>query len=370
MAIRTLIVDDSVLFRKVLSDALASFTNVEVLGTAPGGKLALKKLAQTPADLVLLDVHMEEMDGIETLRQIRKDFPDTKVVMVSGISTRNADSTIQALEIGALDFIRKPDGKDYDANLAELKTDLRSVLRLIETKLLASSSLRLKKETPASASPSISPVSVSPSQPQRTPSISVPPPDSFSVLAIGVSTGGPEALARVIPLLPANLGVPVVLVQHMPPNFTKSLADSLSKKSKLPVVEVQEGDEIIPNRVHIAPGGFHFVVKGTPTAAKVSINSDPPENSCRPAVDVLFRSVAEVYGDRGVLAVILTGMGNDGMRGVSVLKRKKCFCLSQTESSCVVYGMPKAVDDARLTDESVPLDKMALRIAELIQKRR
>jgi two-component system chemotaxis response regulator CheB len=193
-------------------------------------------------------------------------------------------------------------------------------------------------------------------------------PTSFCILAIGVSTGGPEALAKVIPLLPSNLGVPVVLVQHMPPNFTKSLAESLSKKSKLPVVEVQEGDEIVPNRVHVAPGGYHFVVKSISGVLKASINSDPPENSCRPAVDVLFRSVAETCGDKGVLAAILTGMGNDGMRGVAALKKKKCFCLSQTESTCVVYGMPKAVDDAKLADESVPIDKMAARMAELLQR--
>jgi two-component system chemotaxis response regulator CheB len=360
MAIRTLIVDDSVLFRKVLSDALATFPSVEVLGTAPGGRLALKKLSQTPADLVLLDVHMEEMDGIETLKQIRKDFPETKVVMVSGISTRNADSTIQALELGALDFIRKPDSSDYEQNITSLKNDLKGVLRLIEMRMISSSSTRAKPVSSLTSTVS-KPIFI------PAPTLGIPV-TSFSILAIGVSTGGPEALAKVIPLLPSNLGVPVVLVQHMPPNFTKSLAESLAKKSQLPVVEIQEGDDIIPNRVHIAPGGYHFVVKNVSGSIKASINSDPPENSCRPAVDVLFRSVADVYGERGVLAAILTGMGNDGMRGVSVLKKKKCFCLSQTESSCVVYGMPKAVDDARLTDEQVSIEKMAARITELIQR--
>jgi two-component system, chemotaxis family, protein-glutamate methylesterase/glutaminase len=360
MAIRTLIVDDSVLFRKVLSDALATFSSVEVIGTAPGGRLALKKLAQTPADLVLLDVHMEEMDGIETLKQIRKDFPDTKVVMVSGISTRNTDSTIQALELGAFDFIRKPDSNDHEQNIVSLKNDLKGVLRLIEMRMLTSTSPRMKPtNTITPAAPKVVFV------PAQNTGI---PVTSFSVLAIGVSTGGPEALAKVIPLLPANLGVPVVLVQHMPPNFTKSLAESLSKKSQLPVIEIQEGDDIIPNRVHIAAGGYHFVLKNVSGSVKASINTDPPENSCRPSVDVLFRSVADVYGEHGVLAAILTGMGNDGMRGVSVLKKKKCFCLSQTEASCVVYGMPKAVDDARLTDEQVPIEKMASRMTELIQR--
>ncbi len=356
MAIRTLVVDDSVLFRKIISDALVSFPGVDLLGTAPSGRLALKKLAQYPADLVLLDVHMEDMDGIETLKNIVKDFPNTKVVMISGISTRNANSTIQALEMGALDFIRKPDSRDYEANIDSLKNDLRGVLRLVETKLLTNKTMGKTSNAEATL-----PLRMQPKTEQR-------PPDSFSIVAIGVSTGGPEALAKLVPKLPKDIGVPVVLVQHMPPNFTKSLAESLSKKSVLPVIEVQEGDDILPNRVHLAQGGYHFVVKGASGSLKAAINSDPPENSCRPAVDVLFRSIADSCGDKGVLAIILTGMGNDGMRGVNALKKKKCYCLSQSEESCVVYGMPKAVDDARLTDESISINNMANRICELLKR--
>jgi two-component system chemotaxis response regulator CheB len=191
------------------------------------------------------------------------------------------------------------------------------------------------------------------------------------VVAIGVSTGGPEALTKLIPQLPADLAVPVVLVQHMPPVFTKSLADSLAKKSPLRIVEASDGETIQRGSVYIAPGGRHMVVRraeGAGNAVVVGLNDGPPENSCRPAVDVLFRSVAAVYGDKGILTVILTGMGSDGCAGVRTCKRASCFCITQSEATCVVYGMPRAVDEAGLSDLSLPLDKISAEIVTRVNR--
>ncbi len=349
MPIKTLIVDDTILYRKIASDVAASFAEVEVVGTAPNGDLALKKMAQQPVDLVLCDVHMPVMDGVETLDKIIERFPDTIVVMMSGISSRSADITIKALEMGAVDFIKKPDSGTVEENFEKLKQSFQNVLRLVQIRLNTGKILR---KTPAPSQP------VKPALPVK-PVISKIAPKTFGVLAIGVSTGGPEALSRVIPALSAKIPVPIVLVQHMPPKFTQSLAESLDRKSGLKVIEAADKQELKPGVVYIAPGGRHMTVRRNEESIVTGLNDGPPENSCRPAVDVLFRSVASVYGDTGTLAVILTGMGSDGLNGVRTLKRKSCYCISQSESTCVVYGMPRAIDEANLADVSLPLEKIA-----------
>lgn len=357
MALKTLIVDDTVTYRKILSEILSEIPDLEMAGTAPSGSLALKKLAQEKIDFVLLDVHMPDMDGVETLKRIKKDFPSVSVVMVSGVTTRSADTTIEALQLGAVDFIRKPDGADASANLAQLKNDIVSVLRLVKLRQLTSP---FSGNKPAAA--------------QSSPVVSVEKPVSaailpryFGVCAIGVSTGGPEALSKLVPALVGPFSAPIVCVQHMPPMFTKSLAESLTKKSKILVVEATEAEELVPGKMYIAPGGHHLVVRQKDGKAVAGINDGPPENSCRPSVDVLFRSVGAVYGDKGVLAVVLTGMGNDGCSGVRALKRRGCYCITQSEQTCVVYGMPRAVDEAGLSDKSLPLEAIAPEIEGLLK---
>lgn len=364
MPIATLIVDDTVTYRKILSEAVSVFPELEMVGTAPSGSVALKKMAQTPVKLVLLDIHMPEMDGVETLRRIKERFPQTFVVMVSGISTRGAETTIAALQLGALDFISKPEGISTDENFKRLVDDLKPVVRLLEMRqaMQSGTSSPVRTTAPAECKPAVDSVAYRKS---FTPLIHP------AVVAIGVSTGGPEALTQLIPLLPANLSVPVVLVQHMPPVFTKSLADSLGKKSQLRIIEALEGETVRQGTVYIAPGGQHMVVRRSEGAAGsvvIGLNDGPPENSCRPAVDVLFRSVASVYGDKGILAVILTGMGSDGCAGVRTCKRAACFCITQSEPTCVVYGMPRAVDEAGLSDISLPLDRIAAEIVLRVNK--
>jgi two-component system chemotaxis response regulator CheB len=195
-------------------------------------------------------------------------------------------------------------------------------------------------------------------------------PAKVEVVAIGVSTGGPNALAKLVPKLPGDLGVPVVVVQHMPEDITVSLAASLSKRSTLNVREGADGDELRPNVVYLAPGGNHMVVErdesgGSLVSRRIRLNNAPPENSCRPSVDVLFRSLVKAY-DGDILAVIMTGMGGDGVKGVQTMKQKRCYCLTQTEETCVVYGMPRSIDEANLSDEKVDLEYLAERIVTLV----
>ena len=364
MPIATLIVDDTVTYRKILADTAATFPELNVIGTAPGGSLALRKMEQTPVQLVLLDIHMPDMDGVETLRRIKAKFPDTFVVMVSGISTRGAETTIKALQLGALDFIRKPDGATAEKNFQQLIGDLKPVVRLVALRLQMAGGGPSAPVTTAARPVAPAPPAVPAAPRIRTGVI----PTRFAVVAIGVSTGGPEALTKLLPMLPGDLPVPVVIVQHMPPLFTKSLADSLSKKSPLKIIEAAEGDAVTAGTVYIAPGGHHMVVRREEERVVVRLNDGPPENSCKPAVDVLFRSVAAVYGNGGILSVILTGMGSDGCAGVRSCKRTSCFSITQSEQTCVVYGMPRAVDEAGLSDLSLPLEKIAEAIAGKVKK--
>ncbi len=355
--IQVLIVDDTVIYRKILADAVASLPETEVIGTAPSGTLALRKMEQARPDLVLLDVFMPEMDGVETLRHIRQSFPDTAVVMVSGATTRDAEVTIQALELGALDFIPKPTGAAANESMRQIADNLRRVLRLLSIRRLAR---RPALSTAAPAAPT----------PPPPPRVSVKPAN-FGIVVIGVSTGGPNALAALVPRLPANLGCPVLIVQHMPPHFTASLAQHLSHLSALPVREAQDNELVAANTVLIAPGGRHMTVRADPANATqllIALNDSPPVNSCRPAVDVLFRSVAAHFNG-GILSVILTGMGEDGAAGVAALKRKSCWSLAQDEKTCVVYGMPRALVERGLADEVVPLDALADRITALVKRR-
>lgn len=358
MLIKTLIVDDTILYRKVFSEVLGYFSEIEVVGTAPNGDIALRKMAKDPVDLVFCDVYMPGKNGVETLIEIKKCFPMTVVVMMSGISSRNADITIRALELGAVDFIRKPEGGTIKDNILRLKMDIGNVLRLVKIRLNIAGAVR-----PSASRCKTKALS------EKDDSFVMPKPKTFGIFAIGVSTGGPEALNKLIPELPANLPVPTILVQHMPPLFTRSLAQSLDGKSPLHVVEGEEEQPVRPGTIYIAPGGRHMTVRQNDQAIVIGLNDGPPENSCRPSVDVMFRSVATAYGGKGILAAVLTGMGSDGLNGIRTMKRKGCYCITQSASSCVVYGMPRALDEAGLSDESIDLENMAQRVMEIISNR-
>lgn len=360
--LKIMIVDDTITYRSILRGVLEGIPDTQVVETAHNGKNALLKLNTTPVDLILLDIEMPEMNGLETLGILKRDYPKIGVIMVSGANRHSADSTIKALQLGALDFIPKPDEESIGHSKEELLRKLQPVIRhfqakrsLIKARINAptppekpeNQALSLTSQVPASLS---SKVAIS----------------RFDVLVIGVSTGGPNALTELLSALPGDLGVPVLIVQHMPPVFTESLAKSLNQKSKLQVKEAVQAETVLSNTVYIAPGGKHMIVLRQNDQVKIVLNEDPPENSCRPAVDVLFRSVAKAYG-ASVLSLVMTGMGSDGALGVKFLKQAGCYSLIQTEETCVVYGMPKAVQELKLVDEAVPLSKLAERIVALIK---
>ncbi|NLE01341.1 MAG: chemotaxis-specific protein-glutamate methyltransferase CheB [Fibrobacter sp.] len=365
MPIRTMVVDDTVIWRKILSDSISAIPELELISTASNGSIALKKISRDKPDLIFLDIHMPEMDGIELLKLLHSSYPEIAVIMISGGATVNSKETVEALQSGAIDFICKPTSTDHQQNVASLQNDLRTMLRLIEVRL------NTRKIEPHKTTPTPPPslqstpnqgVSLTPHMITRhneTEHYQSEIPKTFSICVIGVSTGGPDALARLIPKLPVTFPLPILVVQHMPPLFTKSLAESLDRKSQLHIIEASENTVISTGNVYIAPGGKHMIVRHVNGKAVIGLNEEPPENSCRPSVDVLFRSVAANFGDSGVLAIVLTGMGCDGLNGVKTLKRKKCYCITQSEASCIVYGMPRAVDEAKLADRSLPLEEIA-----------
>ncbi len=339
--LRVLVVDDAVVVRRLVSDALNADPDLEVVGTASNGKLCLDLLPQLAPDAVTLDVEMPELDGLATLRELRKQWPRLPVVMLSALTEKGASVTLDCLSAGASGYVTKPAGM---SGLAAAQERVRSELApMIKALCMRSQPKGIARPIGAAA-----PRRAAPSRTTGAPAI----------VAIGVSTGGPNALAEVLPALPANLGVPVVVVQHMPPVFTRLLAERLASKSQLTITEAQDGEMLQANHVYVAPGDFHMKLVRNGQEVRIALNQEPPENSCRPAVDPLFRSVAEVYGGKS-LGVILTGMGKDGLRGCEILREQGGQILAQDEETSVVWGMPGFVARAGLADEILPLSAVA-----------
>lgn len=347
--IRVLVVDDSVVIRRLVTHALEEDSSIDVVGSAANGALALERISQLNPDLVTLDIEMPVMDGLEALRRIRKEYPRMRVIMFSTLTQRGASATFEALSLGADDYVTKASNAgSLDRSMERLRSELVPKIRQFFA-------FKDNESVPATA-PAHSLSRVSP-----LPSCSVPIGGSYlprSVLAVGVSTGGPTALADIFAKLPQDLPVPVVIVQHMPPLFTRLLAERLHAHSALRVEEATEGATLEAGRVLVAPGDYHMRVRREGQTVVARLDKAPMENSCRPAVDVLFRSVEEVYGG-SALAVILTGMGQDGLRGCERLKASRACILAQDETSSVVWGMPGAVVSAGLADMTVGLNEMA-----------
>jgi two-component system chemotaxis response regulator CheB len=367
MSLRVLVADDAILFRRVIGDALSSLPGVEVVGTAANGKLALQKVRELKPDLLTLDMEMPETDGLAVLDALRESGDRTAVIVVSALTRQGGHLTLRALEKGAFDFITKPEGANQEESRAAVRRELAPRLRALEHRLAVRNILRAPVAPAAAPSPAPKPAAtdlagIAGRMGRLTTSTSRP-----ELVLIGVSTGGPNALARVLPQLPKDLGVPILIVQHMPPMFTQTLAESLGAKSAIRVREAAAGDVLQPNTAYIAPGGKQMRIASGPANSKViQITDDPPENNCRPAVDYLFRSVAAHFPGQA-MAVILTGMGNDGTLGLRLLKRHGCFAIAQDEASCVVYGMPKAAVEAGVTDVSLPLESIAARVAATVR---
>ncbi len=369
--LRVLVVDDTIVYRKAVSDIIAEIPGVELAGVAHNGKIALSKIQTLKPDILTLDIEMPEMNGIEVLAELQKNYPGVGAVMLSTLTSEGSEMTLRALELGAFDFILKPQSKNQIEGKKEIKAALEPILKAFARSRFASSLISRRGVIPPAVS-SLKKSFVG----QQTPAKVLRPlaqkpairRGKSEIVAIGVSTGGPNALNQMLPKLPGDLGVPVLIVQHMPPVFTKSLASSLDKKCALTVKEAVEGENILPNIVYIAPGGkqMKLVASTDGLHRRIKITDDPPENSCRPSVDYLFRSVADYYVGRAT-AVIMTGMGSDGTQGLGILKDKAAFTIGQDEASCIVYGMPKAPAELGYLDVVVPLSKIADEIVNSVR---
>jgi two-component system, chemotaxis family, protein-glutamate methylesterase/glutaminase len=339
---RVLIVDDAVVVRKTLSDAIGRDAALEVAGTASNGRFALAKFPALKPDIVLLDIEMPEMDGLETVRQLRKIDARVPIIMFSTLTERGASATLEALTLGATDYVTKPSNRDMAETLEAVSRELIPRIRALCHLPEAHAVVVPKPPTPPAA--------------QWKQRLLAP----VQVVAIGVSTGGPDALARLLPSLPADLPVPMLIAQHMPPIFTSLLAARLSAKSALPVRECKSGEPLQPGCAVLAHGDFHMVVSQE-DVPRLRVHQGARENYCRPSVDVLFRSVAQVYGGRA-LAVILTGMGQDGLKGCEALRGLGARIYVQDEASSVVWGMPGFVVRSGLAHKILPLDQIGAEI--------
>ncbi|MBF0097302.1 MAG: chemotaxis-specific protein-glutamate methyltransferase CheB [Magnetococcales bacterium] len=437
--LRVMVVDDTTTYRMIVRQSAEAVPGVEVVDFAANGRIALDKLSRIPIDVVLLDVEMPEMNGLDTLHHITAHYPQVTVVMVSGASHTNADIVVECLNSGAFDFVTKPLESDMDRSKGALLASLRPILSLLSrrgrrapgqgvpggtsTQAGASSVAGMRVAPPPLPTRSAftpppneahSPAALEPRERVRAPvpTVGRAPLPSFTeppriapplrstrvtaartemeresrpvtsvgtsasgsaagwdkkpaLLLIGSSTGGPAALTRVLSGIPPKLPIPALIVQHMPPMFTVSLAAQLSRSTGHTVMEAAHDQEVEAGKILLAPGGRHLSVKRHGTMLKTVLNDGPKVNGCRPAVDVLFMSVMASYADP-ILAVILTGMGNDGANGVKGLKRSgKTYCLTQSRESCVVYGMPRVVEEMGLSDESISLEELGPKISEL-----
>lgn len=343
--IRILAVDDSVLVRRMLTDVLSEEPDFEIIAAA-NGRIGLSKIAQADPDIVILDVAMPDMDGLETLKHIRKQYLQLPVVMFSRLTERGASETIDALFLGANDYVAKPTKtKGVNESKQRIRNELVPKIKALCTD---------KQDSPL-YQPSGS----------RSSLIKASPRQRVNIVAIGVSTGGPNALAEVLSRIPTNFRVPIVIVQHMPPVFSKHLSDRLTAKLSICVKEAVPGDELKPGQAFLAPGGFHMALAKNGALVSIRTNQDPPVNNCRPAVDILFESVAGIYG-RYALGVILTGMGCDGLKGCEYIKNCGGQILVQDKVSSSVWGMPGAVAGAGLADKILPLKKIGDEIMEIV----
>jgi two-component system chemotaxis response regulator CheB len=368
--IRVLIVDDSVVVRRLLSDLLSSDPELEVAGVASDGHSALAKIQASPPDLVTLDVEMPGLDGLKTLAAIRASQPKLPVIMFSALTERAARTTLEALSLGATDYVTKP------SDVTSLAAALVQVREQLVPKIKALCALPKPRPRPlavpfVTATPSLAAPTAAP----LTPSLRAPAPlataaprvtGEVELVVIGSSTGGPNALATLLPRLPRSLSTPILITQHMPPVFTRQLAARLGALSGLEVREATGGEALTPGSVWIAPGDFHLVVRRDGQSVRLAVHQGPPENSCRPSVDVLFRSAAEVYGGR-TLAVVLTGMGQDGLRGCQRIREAGGQVVVQDEVTSVVWGMPGFVARAGLANAVVPLDTIDAEITRRLK---
>ncbi|WNF35441.1 chemotaxis response regulator protein-glutamate methylesterase [Bacillaceae bacterium IKA-2] len=342
--IRVLVVDDSAFMRKMITDLLEEDNRIQVVASARNGQDALEKISQLDPDVVTLDIEMPIMNGLEALKLIMKTKPKP-VIMVSSTTTVGAENTVLAMSYGAIEFIAKPSGP--------ISLDLRNVQTELIEKVIICANVKLSKlfQTQQQKTLRLSKLSLKQKQPIEL--------LEKKIVAIGTSTGGPKALTQVLTKLSEGLNAPILIVQHMPAGFTKSLAARINSLSKIRVKEAEDGEIIKKGVAYIAPGGYHLKVRSIGTSVAIQLDQSPPENGHRPAVDTMFSSLASIR-DHSIITVIMTGMGSDGTKGLLKLKKNKgVVAIVESEESAVVFGMPRAAIKTNKVDEVVHLDEIA-----------
>ncbi|MDY6974114.1 MAG: chemotaxis response regulator protein-glutamate methylesterase, partial [Thermodesulfobacteriota bacterium] len=354
-------------YRKIVSEILAELPDVEVVGVAHNGRIAMSKIASLKPDLLTLDIEMPEMNGLEVLANINASNQDVGAIMLSTLTHEGGEMTMKALELGAFDFIPKAESGSMEESKEAIKAAIGPIVKafirqkeirnILKGKSVASRSPSEKKDPPVSTVVA-----------RRTDAFGSRKRMKSEIVVIGISTGGPNALARMLPKLKRNLDVPFLIVQHMPPVFTDSLAHNLDSKCDLAVREAVDGEKVQPNTALIAPGGKQMkVAVGADGKTRIiRITDDSPENGCRPSADYLFRSIAHHYVGRAT-GVIMTGMGSDGTLGLKLMKRNGAAIIAQDEETCIVYGMPKASVEAGIVDVVAPLDRIADEIRRTVK---
>ena len=357
--IKVVVVDDSAFMRKAISTMLAKDPEIDVVATARDGEEGLELIRKHNPDVVTLDIEMPRMDGLTCLRHIMMEMP-RPVLMVSSLTSEGAEATLKALDLGAVDFIPKQLSK-VSLDIVKIEESLISKVKIVASRRMMHSRpraggiiARTPAPAPVSASAAAAARTARPSGPATLPGGSA----KRDVVVIGVSTGGPPAVQKVLSALPANFPASIVIAQHMPAAFTGPFAKRLDGLCQISVKEAEAGDRLKPGCAFIAPGGKHLMLKQMISRVDLEITTEPASALYKPSANVLIGSAADAVGRRA-LGVILTGMGNDGMEGIRALKAKGGRALAQSDATCVVYGMPKAIVDAGLSDEIVDIDDMA-----------
>lgn len=352
--IRVLVVDDSAFMRKSISYILESSGEVEVIGTAKNGQEGFEMVKKLKPDLVTLDVEMPLMNGLDTLKKIMAEVP-TPVIMLSSLTAEGTETTLKALSLGAVDFLAK-DLVNISAGLLNIQRELVAKIKSIYSQR-STIALRLSRINKGLAEPTVRKTS-------PTAGNFVRPSFEIKAVLIGISTGGPLSLQKVIPELNKNIPVPIFIVQHMPPMFTKSLAERLDKMSQISVKEAEDREAVVPSQIYIGQGGKHMIVEKNSAGLNIKITEHPADSLYKPCVDVTLNSLIDHYG-KHVFAIIMTGMGKDGYEAVKRLKQIGGYSVAQDEESCVVFGMPKALVDNNLADAILPLDSIPTQINKL-----
>ncbi len=344
--VSVLVVDDSAFMRRVITDIIESEPQLTVVDTAKNGKEAIEKIRSMRPDVVTMDVEMPIMDGITALKEIMEENP-VPILMLSSLTQEGADATVKALGLGAVDFITKPTSI-FKMNTEDMKTHLLDKIKI-------AAKAKLQSPVVSSAHQKVTAMK----------SISYSSSGLKKIVALGTSTGGPRALQEVIPYLPQNLPASILIVQHMPPGFTKSLAERLNSISQIRVKEAEEDDVLQPGYAYIAPGDYHLKVIKTGNTYRIRLTKEDPVSGHRPSVDMMMNSLAQLQISN-IIGVIMTGMGSDGAKGMKNLKDQNAYNIAQNEETCVVYGMPKSAVNLGCIDEVIPLQEIAEKITKVV----